>query len=60
MEAGDKLLLLAQVGTGESAAYVHGRRTTYVRSDWPRTVAWRTRGGLVLYLLARAMRGGQW
>lgn len=62
MEAGDQLLLLAQVGTGEFAAYAasHGQRTTYVRSNWLRTVAWMTRGGLVLYLLARAMRGGQW
>ena len=31
-----------------------------VTSNWLRTVAWTARGGLVLYLLARAMRGGQW
>jgi hypothetical protein len=41
--------LLAQVGTGEFVAYAasHGQ-------------AWTARGGWVLYLLARAMRGGQW
>jgi hypothetical protein len=31
-----------------------------VTSNWLRTAAWTARGGLVLYLLARAMRGGQW
>ena len=31
-----------------------------VASNWLRTVAWTARGGLVLYLLARPMRGGQW
>ena len=31
-----------------------------VTTNWLRTVAWTARGGLVLYLLARAMRGGQW
>lgn len=31
-----------------------------VTSNWLRTVAWTARGGLILYMLARAMWDGQW